>query len=312
MSALYQILVTLFLFLLAVTAGLAVARYLRPDLELVKKVLTIVKGWWLILAVMAAAAMSGKWGIWGLFLILSLYGVTEYLRVSSFSALKNRGIKLFCWTGTTIFYFLLLHPRVELALMFALVFQLFFVGILLIINRDNHKIPLAIAVGVGVMTLVVALGSVTKLVFIGERVWGTEDAAISALLILVIVTSFNDVFQFIGGKSFGKRKIVPHLSPNKTEAGFISGILGTSLLSAILFNYLLDTGPLPAALIGVAVGVAGILGDLFMSSVKRSVGVKDFSDLIPGHGGLLDRIDSLIFTAPTFLLALLLVLEMRT
>ncbi len=120
------------------------------------------------------------------------------------------------------------------------------------------------------------------------------------LVFLVVVTELNDVFQYLSGKFFGKRKIFPNVSPNKTLEGCIGGVLMTLVLSNVLGYFLLPYTQIVISAIGVTLGIAGIFGDVLMSYIKRKAGVKDTGNLIPGHGGLLDRMDSLIFNAPIF------------
>jgi phosphatidate cytidylyltransferase len=118
------------------------------------------------------------------------------------------------------------------------------------------------------------------------------------LFTVIFLTEINDILQFIAGKSFGRKKIVPGISPNKTEAGFIGGLLGTTALATIILPKLVGFSPMVAAGLGLLIAFTGILGDLFFSAVKRYFDTKDFSDKIAGHGGYLDRLDSLIFTLP--------------
>lgn len=118
---------------------------------------------------------------------------------------------------------------------------------------------------------------------------------------IIVLTELNDVFQYLMGKFFGKRKIVPRISPNKTVAGCLGGIGLTIILSNILGYLLLPFGDfIGFSLLGLLFGVLGFFGDVLFSFLKRRTGVKDTGTLIPGHGGLLDRIDSLLFNAPVF------------
>jgi phosphatidate cytidylyltransferase len=109
----------------------------------------------------------------------------------------------------------------------------------------------------------------------------------------------NDISQYIWGKLFGHRPIAPSISPKKTSAGFYGGILTTVVL-AILLRFLSGFSLEIALVSGLLISLSGFLGDLVVSAIKRDVGVKDSSQLIPGHGGILDRIDSLTYTAPLF------------
>lgn len=127
---------------------------------------------------------------------------------------------------------------------------------------------------------------------------------LSWLFYLFIVTALNDIAQFTSGKLFGKQKIVPQISPQKTWQGLLGGVLVSVLLSLALGSYL-GLGPaLWLAAIALLLSVGGFAGDVMFSAAKRKLGIKDFSRLIPGHGGMLDRADSLVLTAPLLYLLL--------
>lgn len=121
------------------------------------------------------------------------------------------------------------------------------------------------------------------------------------LLLLLLVIWAGDGLALLAGQSLGRHRITPRLSPQKTLEGYLAGIFGAAL-AALLCGLYLFPGWSPAYLVlaGLVLGGAGILGDLFESLLKRGVGVKDASHLIPGHGGLLDRIDSLLFALPAY------------
>ena len=117
---------------------------------------------------------------------------------------------------------------------------------------------------------------------------------------LLIATWAADVFAFFVGVRWGKRRLIPHVSPGKSVEGWLGGLVGAAVVTAAAAYFLVPEflHPLEAVLIGTLIGVAGPLGDLFESMVKRTFGAKDSSRIIPGHGGVLDRIDSLLFTVP--------------
>ena len=119
------------------------------------------------------------------------------------------------------------------------------------------------------------------------------------LFYLVFITKMSDIMQFVSGKLFGKRKVAPEFSPNKTWDGLLGG-LATSVLIAIALAPLTPFTALQSAAMGLVIGVAGFFGGLTMSAIKRDIGVKDFGSLIAGHGGIIDRVDSLCFAAPLF------------
>eukprot|EP01034_Spumella_vulgaris_P028387 gene28386-35232_t len=118
------------------------------------------------------------------------------------------------------------------------------------------------------------------------------------LFYLYVLTSLNDVGQFISGTLFGRHRIAPGISPNKTWQGLLGGVAASLLLSLALGSYLHLAGGGRLAAFAVLLSLGGFCGDLMFSAAKRVLGVKDFSQLIPGHGGILDRVDSLVVTAP--------------
>ena len=119
------------------------------------------------------------------------------------------------------------------------------------------------------------------------------------VLYLVLLTAFNDVLQYLWGKRFGKHKIIPKVSPNKTVEGFVGAFFTIALL-AWIFSFLTPFIWYEAVVAGMIISAFGFVGDVVISMIKRDIGVKDSGNLIPGHGGVLDRIDSLVYTAPLF------------
>jgi len=128
----------------------------------------------------------------------------------------------------------------------------------------------------------------------GHSVGGTE-----LVLYLVLLTELNDILQYLWGKSIGKRKIVPKVSPNKTVEGFVGAFVSISIL-AVLFSFLTPFTWLQALVAGMIISGGGFIGDVVISMIKRDIGVKDSGNMLPGHGGILDRVDSLIYTSPLF------------
>jgi phosphatidate cytidylyltransferase len=122
-----------------------------------------------------------------------------------------------------------------------------------------------------------------------------------AALLLILTVALSDTAQYYSGRTFGRHLLAPVISPKKTIEGAVGGFFGAMLGLGLLGHWWLPDVPLHWRLmLAVAIAAVGIVGDLFESLLKRSVGVKDASSLIPGHGGVLDRIDALLFAAPVF------------
>ncbi len=125
-----------------------------------------------------------------------------------------------------------------------------------------------------------------------------HDDGGARILALVVLVSCNDTFAYIFGLLFGRHKLAPHVSPKKTWEGIIGAFLATTVGSALTFHYALHSHWWLGAGIGLMAVVTATCGDLIESAVKRDLAIKDMGSILPGHGGVLDRIDSVLFTAP--------------
>lgn len=151
----------------------------------------------------------------------------------------------------------------------------------------------------GLMTTVFGLSHLAFLLALPQPADAHYDG-VSLLFYIVFLTEFNDVAQYVWGKCLGRCKVVPTVSPNKTCEGLLGGVATTTLLGWLAAPWLTPLHGYEAAAAGLLIGVAGFVGDVVMSAIKRDVGVKDSGAVLPGHGGVLDRLDSLTFTAPLF------------
>jgi phosphatidate cytidylyltransferase len=141
------------------------------------------------------------------------------------------------------------------------------------------------------------ISHVPALLTLDIPVYESRNAFLIVFLILVVQSS--DVLQYVWGKLAGRHKIAPQLSPSKTVEGFVGGIASASALGAALW-WITPFSPLAAGLASLAITLMGFLGGLVMSAIKRDRGIKDWGTLIEGHGGMLDRVDSVCFSAPVF------------
>jgi len=118
------------------------------------------------------------------------------------------------------------------------------------------------------------------------------------ILALVILISCNDTFAYFAGVLFGKHKMAPTISPKKSWEGLIGGLIASLIGGALVFHYAFETNWYVGSAIGVMTVVTATCGDLIESAIKRDLAIKDMSNLLPGHGGIMDRLDSALFTAP--------------
>jgi phosphatidate cytidylyltransferase len=180
-------------------------------------------------------------------------------------------------------------------------------------------VVLALVVGAGVVTLgsgppsppviTRAAALVMAPVYVGAPLgamaWVHVVYGPLTLVFLIAVIALSDSAQYFCGRAFGRRKLAPSVSPGKTIEGAVGGVLAAGIAGAVCAPlWVLGTTWIEGLVLGVVLCGAGITGDLFESLLKRSAGVKDSSALIPGHGGLLDRVDAYLFAAPVFVLFL--------
>ena len=135
---------------------------------------------------------------------------------------------------------------------------------------------------------------------LGALAWVRAASGREAVLLLLAVIVMSDSAQYYCGRAFGRRPLAPTISPKKTVEGALGGMVFGTLAMAVAGHWVFSSPIWMLALLGAAISLLGIVGDLFESLLKRSAGVKDSSNLIPGHGGVLDRIDSWLFAAPVY------------
>jgi phosphatidate cytidylyltransferase len=262
--------------------------------NLFRRILTAVV---VLPAVVAAIALFPRRGPWMLAAILCVFGVSEAHALLARASLHASHISFL--PGMALFFELAGSPDAARAVPLTGLPAVAAVAAALVavMRADRFGIPVLAAEGAGALCgLLVGLGagSFAALASLPPIEEGTSRIA---LLLAVVISS--DVFAYFVGRSFGRHKLAPQVSPGKTVEGAIGGLVGAALASALVATLLFKAQPLGlVVMIGVLVAVAGIVGDLLESLFKRYVGAKDSGTLFPGHGGALDRMDSFILAAP--------------
>lgn len=180
---------------------------------------------------------------------------------------------------------------------------LFIATLFLFVFRKDYHISCFLDASVTILGYIY-IGWFFSLIFQMRHVGGYVNAygfnmekGAAMVLFLVLVTCFTDIGSYFIGKAFGKKKLCPHISPNKTIGGSIGGIL-TATAVAVLLGSLFELSINQSIFFGIVISLTAQMGDLWESTLKRDVSVKDSGDAIPGHGGILDRFDSLFITTP--------------
>lgn len=229
----------------------------------------------------------------------------SYLGLKEFFSLiptrnTDRNVLLWAYLSIPISYYIIYTNWIIMFYLFVPLYMFILTAIRMVIasNTDGFLKNLAV-IQYGLMINVYALGYLGMILIIPDS-YNPQAGSLGLLFYILVITISNDFAQYFSGKLFGKHKIIPKVSPNKTWEGFIGGIIGTTILSIIIGYFLTPFKIWQLAFAGSILAIAGFFGDVTMSAIKRDLGVKDTSNLIPGHGGILDRLDSLLFTAPLF------------
>ncbi|MBR1775465.1 phosphatidate cytidylyltransferase [bacterium] len=236
------------------------------------------------------------------FLFLTLI---SYLCLKEFLSLiptrrTDRNVLLWAYWSIPISYYIIYIKWASLFYLWIPLYMFILLSIRMVMASNVNGFLKNLAVlQYGLMTTVYALGYLGLLAIIPMK-YNPQGGAVGLLFFILVFTVSNDFLQMFSGKTFGKHKIIPKVSPNKTWEGLIGGVIGSTALAVIMGRFLTPFSVGQLIFLGSALSVFGFFGDVTMSAIKRDLGVKDTSTLIPGHGGILDRLDSLLFTAPLF------------
>jgi phosphatidate cytidylyltransferase len=271
---------------------LITTRAVKSSAEKQKELWDRYRSWiWLVLCILIPILAGAFWTILAV-ATLSVLCYREYARITGL--FRERTISAIVVIGILLITFAELDNWYRLFVaLFPLTVALIAIGGLI---PDQPKGYIQ-RVGLGVLGFALfgsALGSLGYM----ANAWDYRPV----LLLIIFAVELNDIFAYICGHLFGHRKFVPNTSPNKTVGGALGAVILTTPLVAVIAHFIWINTRLdnPICLIGLGIilSVVGQFGDLMLSSIKRDLGLKDTAKLIPGHGGLLDRFDSLILVAP--------------
>jgi phosphatidate cytidylyltransferase len=279
----------------AATATLAQLYPERNYLELRLRIRT----WWMIaLGSSAALALSPALSVLAIALI-SYLGFREFLALVHVRPADRRVRRWICLVVPIQYYFAWIGSY-AMFIVFIPVYVTCLLATVMVVQGETSGFLRSLAtLNWGLMTTVFALSHLAFLLVLPVPS-GAEYDGRTLLFFAVFLTEFNDVAQYVWGKCAGQRAVCPTVSPRKTWEGLLGGVATTTIVGWLIAPWLTPMQGFAAAAVSLAMGVAGFLGDIVMSAVKRDAGVKDSGTLLPGHGGALDRLDSLIFTAPLF------------
>jgi phosphatidate cytidylyltransferase len=258
-----------------------------------------IKTWWIMVSLFAVALLLHRSVALIFFAFVSFLALKEYLSLIP-TRQSDRRVLFWAYLAIIIQYIWIYINWYGMFLIFIPVYMFLFLPTRMVTLGETQGFLKAVGtLQWGLMLTVFSLGHMAYLLMLPSQ--GNPIAGGAGLLFyLVFLTEINDISQYIWGKNFGQNKVLPSVSPNKTWEGLLGGIATTVLLAVALAPLLTPFDLRHSLAIGLLIGITGFIGDVTISALKRDLGIKDSGNLLPGHGGILDRIDSLTYTAPLF------------
>lgn len=297
------LLVTGLLVLLAVATivGLALRARYAPDgaNPVIENLNARIASWWAMVLLLLVAMAAGRAGVVILFAICSFAALREFLTLTRAARGDHWSLLLAFYLVLPLQYLLVWTDWYGLYSIFIPVYVFLMLPVLSALRGGPQDFLTRVAQTQWALMLAVYCASHVP-ALINLHIPGYEGRNILLVAFLIFVVQFSDVMQYVWGKLVGRRRIAPSISPSKTVEGFVLGVASATAAGTALWWITPFTMP-QAALVSLMICLAGFAGGLVMSAIKRDRGVKDWGHLIPGHGGMIDRLDSVLFAAPIFL-----------
>ncbi len=293
--------------LLAAATGIGQFLKLYPDSGLnpaaVRNFNLRLRAWWLMCSLLAAAFLIGATATVILFGLLSFWALREFITLTPTRLGDHRALFWVFFLFTPLQYVLIGMmgtTQSELYNMLIPVYAFLFILARVAVSGDYKRfLERTAKIQAGLLICVYCLSFAPALLYLPSTRSATEGANFRLLFFFIVMVQFSDALQFLWSKMVGRTVIAPTVSPSRTWEGFVGGTASATLLGAALW-WATPFEPWGAAAMSLVIGVMGFAGGMTMSAIKRDRGVKDYGTLVEGHGGVLDRIDSLCFAAPVF------------
>ncbi|MDR1285917.1 MAG: phosphatidate cytidylyltransferase [Campylobacteraceae bacterium] len=257
-----------------------------------------IYSWWIMTAIIGVAFALGDAAVIVLFLIVSALALREFITITPTNQNDYYALLFAFYIVLPLQYVFVFIEWYGMFSIFIPVYVFLILPILSSLKADvKNFLERCAKIQWGVMICIYCISCVPALLVL--QIDGFEGKNLLLIAFLIIVVQISDVLQYVFGKLFGRHKIAPTLSPSKTFEGFILGIISASLIGGLLW-WITPFTFLQAFFISLILTLLGFLGGLVMSAIKRDKGIKDWGYMIEGHGGILDRFDSVCFAAPIF------------
>lgn len=290
----------LFIFLVLATV---IARWLisrgKVDEKTALNLTERIRAWWVMIGVLALIFTLGAGAITLFFALCSMAALREFATITHTRRDDHDGLAIAFYVILPLQYLLIYYQVRVFAALLIPVYAFLLLPVITVLKGEVQGFLTRVSeTQWGLMVCVFCISHIPAILAV--RIDGYRYSAFTLVAWLILVVQASDVLQYVWGKSIGKTLLAPRVSPSKTVEGLVGGVLSASVLGMAL------TPITPflwwqAGLVALAVCIAGFFGGLIMSAIKRDRGVKDWGTLVQGHGGILDRMDSLVYAAPVFL-----------
>jgi len=257
-----------------------------------------IRAWWVMIAIGGGALLAGRTAMILFFALISFVALREFVTQAPVRRADHAALFLCFFVALPGQYVLIFIDWYGLFSIWIPVYGFLVLAVAAALFSDTERfLDRTAATQWGLMLCVYCVSHIPALLTL--PIPGYQGRTPLLVVFVVMVAQVSDIFQYIWGKLLGRHKIAPKLSPSKTVEGFAGGVLTASALGALLWR-ITPFNVWQAGLMALMIAVLGFLGGLVMSALKRDRGIKDWGHFIEGHGGMLDRIDSLCFSAPVF------------
>lgn len=257
-----------------------------------------IKAWWAMIILLGAAIWLGNGAVIALFAFVSFQSLREFVSLTHTRRGDHYALVWSFFVFLPLQYYLIAISWYGLFSILIPVYAFLLLPIAAVLASDTTRfLERAAKVQWGLMICVYCLSHVPALLTL--EIDGYTDRNMLLIVFLILTVQSSDVFQYVWGKLLGKHKISQTVSPSKTLEGLIGGVLSSTAAGASLW-WMTPFNVWQAAIIALTINVVGFFGGFVLSAIKRDRGVKDWGAMIEGHGGMLDRVDSISFSAPIF------------
>lgn len=285
---------------LASIIGAVLSQRLSPDGEnpVIENLNARINAWWVMVILLGLAFIAGKPGVVLLFALCSFAALREFLTLTTHNRADHWSLVACFFLILPLQYWFLATDWYGMYSIFIPVYAFLLLPVVSALRGSTKDFLIRVSeTQWALMICVYCASHVPALLYL--QIPGFEGRNVILIAYLIFVVQLSDVMQYVWGKLVGRTKVAPNLSPSKTWEGLIGGALTATAVGTALW-WMTPFSPLQAAGMCLLITLMGFFGGLVMSAIKRDRGIKDWGHLIAGHGGFLDRLNSVIFAAPIF------------